>query len=163
MPEPHLRAADADRSTVAGLLGEHMAAGRLTVAEYEDRLARAYASRTYGELDALTADLPPLAPARASSSALPAPAGSPGPVGVGHWATGGWGWAAWGGTRAAAWTSWLTTAVIVTSIWLITSLASGEWHYPWPVWVVGPWGAVLLAQTLSEGRGDRGPRGELPS
>ncbi|MGY1770282.1 DUF1707 SHOCT-like domain-containing protein [Blastococcus sp. SYSU D00813] len=163
MPEPHLRAADADRKTVADLLGEHMAAGRLTVAEYEDRLARTYASRTYGELDELTADLPPLQPARVPAPATTAPAPAHGPVGWGHWATGGWGWAAWGGTRAAAWASWLSTAVIVTSIWLITSLASGEFHYPWPIWVVGPWGAVLLAQTLSEGRGDRGNGRELPS
>ena len=51
MPEPHLRAADADRTAVAELLGQHMAAGRLTVAEYEERLARAYASRTYGDLE----------------------------------------------------------------------------------------------------------------
>ena len=52
MPEPHLRAADTDRAAVATVLGEHMAAGRLTVAEYDERLARAYAARTYGELDA---------------------------------------------------------------------------------------------------------------
>ena len=44
MPEPHLRAADADRAALATVLGEHMAAGRLTVHEYEDRLGRAYAA-----------------------------------------------------------------------------------------------------------------------
>jgi hypothetical protein len=160
MPEPHLRAADTDRTALADLLGEHMAAGRLTVAEYEDRLARAYAARTFGELAELTTDLPPLTPARAPS---PAPARTPvhapvhGPIGWGHWATGGWGWASWGGSRAAAWTSWLSTAVIVIGIWLITSLASTDWIYPWPIWVVGPWGVVLLAQTLTEGRGDPGP------
>lgn len=157
MPEPHLRAADADRTAVAELLGEHMAAGRLTVAEYEDRLARAYASRTYGELEQLTTDLPPVQPARAV-----APTPSHGPTGCGHRATGGRGWAAWGGTRAAAWASWLSTAVIVVGIWLVTSVVSGEFHYPWPIWVVGPWGAVLLAQTLSEGRGGRGSGRELP-
>ncbi|MGY1740419.1 MULTISPECIES: DUF1707 SHOCT-like domain-containing protein [unclassified Blastococcus] len=157
MPEPHLRAADADRAALAGLLGEHMAAGRLTVAEYEDRLSRAYASRTYGELDELTADLPPLQPATPSAPrpAAPAPARAAGPVGWGQCGAGGWGWAAWGGTRAAAWTSWASTAVVVVTIWLVTSLASGDWIYPWPIWVVGPWGAVLLAQTLTEGR--RGP------
>lgn len=32
--------------------------GRLTVAELEERLERLYGSRTYGELDALLADLP---------------------------------------------------------------------------------------------------------
>ena len=55
------------------------------------------------------------------------------------------------------------TAVLVTGIWLVTSLISGDLLYPWPIWVVGPWGAVLLAQTLAEGRGGSdGPR-QLPS
>ena len=58
MPEAHLRAADSDRAAVAAVLGRHMADGRLTVDEYDERLSRAYAARTYGELDALTADLP---------------------------------------------------------------------------------------------------------
>ena len=70
MPEPHLRAADADRSAVAAVLGEHMAAGRLTVAEYEERLTRAYAAKTYGELAQLTTDLPGgAAPDRRSGAA----------------------------------------------------------------------------------------------
>ncbi|WP_029430676.1 DUF1707 domain-containing protein [Blastococcus sp. URHD0036] len=161
MPEPHLRAADADRTAVAELLGQHMAAGRLTVAEYEERLARAYASRTYGDLDELTTDLPPLQPARPATPPAPVPsraaayrAGVCGPWAAAHGA-GGWGWAAWGGSRAAAWGSWLSTAVIVVGIWLVTSLASTDWIYPWPIWVIGPWGVVLLAQTLTEGRGDR--------
>ena len=163
MPEPHLRAADTDRTAIAGLLGEHMAAGRLTVAEYEERLARAYAARTYGELDELTTDLPPLRPARVAPARATAPdrASACGPLGWGHAGHGGWGWAAWGGSRAAAWASWVSTGVIVTTIWLVTSLASHTWHYPWPVWVVGPWGAVLLAQTFGEARGDRGSGREL--
>ena len=68
MPEPHLRAADADRAAVAGVLGEHMSAGRLTLDEYDERLTRAYAARTFGELDELIADLP------AQPGAAPAPA-----------------------------------------------------------------------------------------
>ena len=58
MPEPHLRAADADRAAVATVLGRHMSAGQLTMDEYDERLARAYAAKTYGELDEITADLP---------------------------------------------------------------------------------------------------------
>ena len=38
MPEAQLRAGDDDREGVAAALGKHMAAGRLTLAEYEDRL-----------------------------------------------------------------------------------------------------------------------------
>ncbi|TFV45988.1 DUF1707 domain-containing protein [Blastococcus sp. TF02A-35] len=128
MPEPHLRAADADRTAVATALGEHMAAGRLTVAEYEERLERAYAARTYGELAVLTDDLPP-----AGLPAVPAPAPAPSP-------------ARWHGADAAAWRSWASTALIVTAIWAVTALANWELLYFWPAWVIGPWGAVLVAQ-----------------
>jgi hypothetical protein len=147
MPEPHLRAADADRSAVADLLGRHMATGRLTVAEYDERLARAYAARTYGELAELTADLPPERPREPVPAAQPAPqqVGCAGPGGVP-------GWGPWTGSRTlrAAWASWVSTAVIVVGIWLLTSVASG-WMYPWPLWVIGPWGVVLLARTLGGG------------
>ena len=155
MPESHLRAADADRAAVAEVLGAHMSAGRLTVAEFDDRLSRAYAARTYGELDQLTADLPAVEPAPA-----PAPAVQPAPAGCGApgWGMHSWAgnWGHWGSTAngiRAAWASWLATAVIVVGIWALTSLGTGEWIYPWPVWVIGPWGVVLVAQTLGAARG----------
>ncbi|TQN40690.1 uncharacterized protein DUF1707 [Blastococcus colisei] len=141
MPEPHLRAADADRAAVATALGQHMSAGRLSVEEYDERLARAYAAKTYGELDALTADLP---------SAVPSARPDPRPA-AGSTSTvdrhGGW------DADPQSWRSWATTSLIVLTIWAATSLASWEFLYFWPVWVIGPWGAVLLAQTLTR-RGD---------
>lgn len=166
MPEPHLRAADADRAAVADVLGGHMSAGRLTVDEYDERLTRAYAARTYGELDELTADLPPVAAAATPSSGAhplrPAsPSGSAshsrsGPAWGHRWAPGGCG--SWGfGSGRAVWGQWLTTAVIVTTIWLAGSLAGGEWTYPWPIWVIGPWGAVLLARTMGDRARGHGP------
>jgi hypothetical protein len=51
-------AADADRERAVDVLKASFAEGRLTRAEYDDRAARGYAARTYGELAALTADLP---------------------------------------------------------------------------------------------------------
>ena len=54
MPDPNLRAADSDRSAVAEQLGRHLSDGRLTVDEYEERLARVYAARTYADLEPLT-------------------------------------------------------------------------------------------------------------
>ncbi len=141
MPEPHVRAADADRAGVADRLGAAMSAGRLTVAEYDERLTRVYAARTYGELAELTTDLPATpSPVRPAEPAVEPAASS---------------CAAWGHPGAslrAAWGSWLTTAVIVLGIWLTTSVASGELLYPWPVWVIGPWGVVLLARTVGERR-----------
>ncbi|HEX2075383.1 MAG TPA: DUF1707 domain-containing protein [Geodermatophilus sp.] len=153
MPQPHLRASDADRTAVANQLGQHMAAGRLTVDEYEERLVRAYAARTYGELDELTADLPALRPA-GHTDAAPAPAH---PYAAAHW-SGPW---PGGATHHAAWRSWLGTAVLVLTIWLATSVAAGELQYFWPIWVIGPWGAVLLLRTLAGRRDDgdgSGPR-----
>jgi hypothetical protein len=154
MPEPHLRAADADRAAVATVLGQHMSAGRLTVEEYDERLARAYAARTYGELDALTADLPSTArPTTAQpASREPTPrAGACGPMAA-PWAWGNHGRA---GTLPAAWRSWAGTALIVLTVWAVTSIAAGGFLYFWPIWVIGPWGAVLLAQTLTGGRNGR--------
>jgi hypothetical protein len=152
MPEPHLRAADSDRASVATVLGRHMAAGRLTVDEYDERLARTYAARTYGELAELTADLPsPDRPtATPTQTPMPAPFRAParacGPM-AGPWA--------WGGNAHSSWRSWLSTALIVIAIWGVASLAASSLLYFWPIWVIGPWGAVLLAQTLTGGPDDR--------
>lgn len=53
-----LRASDADRDRAAAVLGGALATGRLTSAEYAERLDRVYVSKTLGELVPLTRDLP---------------------------------------------------------------------------------------------------------
>ena len=55
---PALRAASTDRERTVDVLKAAFAEGRLSQAEYNDRMARAYEAKTYGELSALTADLP---------------------------------------------------------------------------------------------------------
>jgi Domain of unknown function (DUF1707) len=55
---PAWLAASADRERAVGVLRAGFAEGRLSQDELHDRVARAYAARTYGELWALTADLP---------------------------------------------------------------------------------------------------------
>ena len=139
MTEPHLRAADADRTAVADVLGRHMAAGRLTVAEYEERLTRAYAAKTYGELAELTTDLP---------GDLPAPAPSGATVSARDTGPARWGGHGWHGAGAGEWRSWASTAAIVIAIWATTSLASWDLHHFWPGWVIGPWLVVLLIQSF---------------
>ncbi|SDP25611.1 protein of unknown function [Klenkia soli] len=128
MPETTLRAADSDRATVAEVLGTAMKDGRLTVEEYDERLAAAYAARTHADLAVLTADLP-------VPRAAAAPAGGPTYGSCG------------GGDLRNAWRGYATVALVVWAVYLMSSLAGG-FGYPWPVWVVGPWGAVLLARTL---------------
>jgi hypothetical protein len=53
-----VRASDAERDSVAERLTLALTQGRLTVDEYEARVTAVYASRTRGELVALTRDLP---------------------------------------------------------------------------------------------------------
>jgi Domain of unknown function (DUF1707) len=71
MDRAGFRASDADRERAVELLRGHAAVGRLTVEELDERCAAALEARTFGELDALTADLPPIAPPPA---AVPPPA-----------------------------------------------------------------------------------------
>jgi len=52
------QASDDDRIRIAQLLAEAAANGRLSIEEYERRLARAYAAGSYGELERLGSDLP---------------------------------------------------------------------------------------------------------
>jgi DUF1707 SHOCT-like domain len=54
----HMRAAHADRERVVEALKAAFAQGRLDTDELDDRVGRAFASRTYAELATLTADIP---------------------------------------------------------------------------------------------------------
>ena len=62
---PAWLAASADRERAVGVLRAGFTEGRLTQDELDERVAQAYAARTYGQLWALTADLP--------AGALPCP------------------------------------------------------------------------------------------
>lgn len=59
-----LRASDADREQVVEVLEAAFVQGRLTMDEFALRVTQAYASRTYADLDVLTADIP-VRPAKA--------------------------------------------------------------------------------------------------
>lgn len=69
---PRVRASDADRDHVVAMLREQVGAGRLTLEEFSERSATAYQSRTIGELDTLTRDLPRPAPATVLAPTLAA-------------------------------------------------------------------------------------------
>jgi Domain of unknown function (DUF1707) len=68
-----MKASDSDRDAVVSELSEQFQAGRLTAGEFDERMARALAARTWGELSDLLADLP------ASGSAPQASSGHGGP------------------------------------------------------------------------------------
>jgi Domain of unknown function (DUF1707) len=138
-----LRAADVDRQFVADRLKAALDEGRLSLHEYDDRLRETYAARTYGDLDRLLADLPgaeraqlvasqPAGPATSKPPTAPEPPARPG---FPRWIL-----AAWGG--------WITVTLIVNAVWFATVVSGGNENY-WPIWVMLPWGAVLLAGTIS--------------
>ncbi|SCG55466.1 protein of unknown function [Micromonospora coxensis] len=134
-----MRATDGDRQTVADRLRVAVDEGRLSLAEYDERLQRAYGARTYGELDAVLADLPG---ARVGEVAVPdrgLPA-VPGPGEGRRSATAAW--------LVALWEPYLKVVGIVVAVWAVTGVLAGELLYFWPGWVAGPWGAVLLVRTV---------------
>jgi hypothetical protein len=57
---PELRIGTAEREQAAADLGEHLAAGRLSTEEFDERVQRAYAARTASDLAPLFHDLPEL-------------------------------------------------------------------------------------------------------
>ena len=80
-----LRAADADRERAVEILRQAAAEGRITFDELDERVNRAYAARTFADLEALTGDLPGAkvnasAPAVARYQLAQVPAGTPVPA-----------------------------------------------------------------------------------
>ena len=73
--DPRLRVSQAERDEVASVLARHYADGRLTLGEYEERVAAALEARTGADLDALLTDLPAPAPSphRPADRVPPAP------------------------------------------------------------------------------------------
>ena len=125
---PKMRISDAEREHVAGLLGHHLAMGRLPMNEYEDRLDAVYAARTRADATDQLTDLP------AERQSHDAPARQPGRPG------------------RPLWTPWALTGAICLLGWIATSLAHGHPLGFWPGWVIGPWGITLLARRWAPSR-----------
>lgn len=157
--DPNLRASDADRDRVAAQLREHLAAGRLTPEEFNERLDQALVARTTGDLDALLTDLPGIDLYRLPDAALTRrprqqQVARAGPRRRHN---------AW----RAAWAGWFAVVLVCFVVW---ALAGGG--YLWPLWVAGPWGAVMAGSWLTSkafggGQGGRelpgrDERGRLP-
>jgi hypothetical protein len=130
--EATIRVSDAERDAVLRALADHHAAGRLDLAELEQRVEGAYRAVTRADLDQALVDLP--APARPTQP----PATRSGAC------------ARAGGVAQA----WLVTTVVCLTVWALTSFAGGEATYFWPVWVLGPWGLALAARKLTDGRAE---------
>ena len=143
--DPSIRASDADRDRTASLLREHHAA-RLTAEEFSERLDRAFAAKTVGEIDKLLADLPGIDLYRLPDSALTRqPRQSQVAGRTAGRRSNGW---------RAAWGVWFTVSLVCFVIWGLTT-APG---YVWPLWVAAPWGAILAGSwaTTAAFRGGSG-------
>jgi Domain of unknown function (DUF1707) len=143
-PRDGLRAADTDRERVAELLRCAHGEGRLDLGEYDDRVQRAWAARTYGELERLVADLP--AGQERSIRRIPGKEPAPQPE-RGRSA------------RRTAVAAWLSVSVLNLVIWAVVSVATLELVHPWWIWVAGPWGGVLLAVWITDRVGAGRPPG----
>ena len=130
---PGIRASDEDRSRTAAALGEHYAAGRLTLEEFQERLDKVYAATTLGELDRLMADLPGTDLGRLPQRRAPGPVLVPAGGSVLAW--------------RAAWRFWLAVSIVAFVVWLLGGASGG----PWFLWVAVPLGLLLLRRWIAGG------------
>ena len=117
-------------------LREHLAAGRLTTGEFDDRLDKAYAAKSLGELDELMADLPAAGLSRCQTPRFPR-RGHPG-LAASRSAR-----RDWAGQAPPAWrAAWGSMAhhQPCPGCDLADQHPSGG---PWFLWVVQPWGVVI--------------------
>jgi len=159
---PNIRVGDADRESVAAQLREHYGDGRLTLDELNERLDRTFAARTYGELNAVTTDLPRNGDSWTPSTGSGFAAASGSQLTVGAQSTGsGARDDGWNGMRGRA------TAMAAPVIALIT--IAGLWALLMFGGIFGgggrPFGFVLIfaifaliRRVLGGGRGRRGGR-----
>jgi hypothetical protein len=125
-----MRVGDAEREAAAAELREHYASGRLTLDELNERVDKAFAATTRGDLNALMTDLPSARPGWSSAGAS-GPSGSsalpPGaPGAAGPFGPGGSGWnsgpRAAGPMRTAG--SVLVTMLVVAALFLVGTLGA---------------------------------------
>jgi hypothetical protein len=154
---PDMRASDADRQEVIERLRAALDEGRLKMDEYLERMGQASEAVTYGELAPLYADLPepgsvaqrePAPPPRSPQVHAPSEphdgavarrgfAGLPTPLKV-------------------LWTIWGAVVAVNVVVWVLVSATNAQLLYPWPLWVAGPWGAILLAISVAVTQARRG-------
>jgi hypothetical protein len=140
MERSELRAADVDRRRVVDQLERHYVDGRLTSDELSDRMSRAMAARTYGELDTLLHDLPP-------SSTPPESDPAEADEQIGPWRHTDF--------RAHA-LSYLMVMTLLVAIWLLTTPGG----YFWPIWPMLGWGIGVAWHALARGSWGAGRRHE---
>lgn len=123
-----IRCSDADRDTVAAALRRHVADGRLTITEFEERLDGVLHARTYGDLDAVTSDLPRTDDALAPPRIWPRP------------------------SRRRRWSRFVWVNGMCWTTWLVFFLGDGGHELVWPLLVTVPWVAWRATRAVETRR-----------
>jgi hypothetical protein len=119
---PASRVSDAERDSAVEALTGHVSTGRLSIDEFDARAARVYSAVTRADLTSVFDDLPHMVVEK----------GVPDPAQRDH--------------QVALWAG---IGVLCLVIWGISSIATGGFLYFWPMWVIGPWGAMLALQRVT--------------
>jgi hypothetical protein len=146
-----MRVSDVERKVVEQRLNRAHADGQLDLDELDTRLAALWQSKTRGDLALLIIDLPAVPTQPPMPVPPPMPYQPPPPPRPRR-----------GGGRIAMrvlTTIWAAISALNFAIWLIVSISDLHIHYPWFIWVVGPWGAVLGTIWLSMNAGQDHGRG----
>lgn len=130
-----LRVSDADRARAQDHLRRAHEVGQLDISEFDERVKNAWAARTRGELELVTADLPvvvpPVAPARKQGAVFSD--------------TG-------GGTAMRVLTIiWTCLIVVNVTAWGVLAL-TGIVVHPWPLWLLVPGAALAVLYAFGIGR-----------
>ena len=139
--QPHQRFTETDRDKIAGRLRDAFADGRLDQPEFSSRLDQLYTVQTYGELEPLVRDLPPVrtyqTPSNVQDVAAPAPGQFPerqrNKQAQQH------------GLRNVG--GFTGVVLINVVIWFVIGLGNGgHWPHFWPVWLLIPWAIIAMGQ-----------------
>ncbi|GAA1584022.1 MULTISPECIES: DUF1707 SHOCT-like domain-containing protein [Kribbella] len=137
--QPHQRFTEADREKIAGRLQDAFADGRLDQPEFSSRLDQLYTVQTYGELEPLVRDLPPVRTYQTPEvvqDTKPAPEPGSFPERRRERRPDRRGRSIGGFTGVVA---------INVVIWFVIGLGNGgHWPHFWPVWLLIPWAIIAL-------------------
>lgn len=112
VPPDQYRVSDAERQQIADTLGKHFADGRLDQSEFDERVSRAMAAKTRGDLRGLLDDLPPAGPIGPIGGPAPAPPQRP-------------------RTHKL-----LFLAAVVFLVAATSAALTAPWHFPWVLFLV---------------------------
>jgi len=143
---PSIRASDADRDRIATTLRENLAEGRLTAEEFDERLDKALAAKTLGELEGLMTDLPGTGITRRADRSPDRSEDNP-PSRRARFQP----------ARRTVWEVLFTLSVLVVLIWLISAHASLSF-----LWVVAALAVLVIARRIIRGRAPSERRSARP-